>query len=340
MMSDGLRTAVLNTLFALVHPGQRFFWLFLLASSAIAIFLSYLSLPGARVRSARATLKLAFPVGVYLHRSALLDYRYAVINSALSVLIVCATGFGTVLVTQWTLAGLGAIWTPSSQPPEASLAVGLLYAFMALAAFDTANFFAHYLQHRIPALWEFHKVHHSAEVLTPITVLRMHPVDDIVTATTHALGFGLANGVFLHLYGGPATQVSVLGTNVFFFIYFVCAYHLRHSHIWVMFPKGVREIFSSPALHLIHHSKAEHHWDKNFAPVFTFWDWLFGTLYQPLDREQIEIGIAEGDAQALHSVGQLYITPVRKAFALLGFPATSASNPATGQIVSPPVARP
>jgi sterol desaturase/sphingolipid hydroxylase (fatty acid hydroxylase superfamily) len=31
--------------------------------------------------------------------------------------------------------------------------------------------------HRIPVLWEFHKVHHSAEVLTPISLYRAHPVD-------------------------------------------------------------------------------------------------------------------------------------------------------------------
>ena len=31
--------------------------------------------------------------------------------------------------------------------------------------------------HRVPALWEFHKVHHSAEVLTPLTEWRQHPLE-------------------------------------------------------------------------------------------------------------------------------------------------------------------
>src|ERR1039458_8498353 len=35
------------------------------------------------------------------------------------------------------------------------------------------------LFHAIPALWEFHKVHHSAEVLTPLTEMRTHPVEII-----------------------------------------------------------------------------------------------------------------------------------------------------------------
>jgi len=314
-MWDTISGPAFNTLLALVQPGQRFFWLFLLASALTAIAACMFSLPVSEDASAAKTLERAFPRDIFLHPSALLDYRYAAINAVLSVLIVAATGIATVSVTQWTVAALGGL--DGAGVAEANLPVGLLYGFLALASFDTANFFAHYLQHKVPALWEFHKVHHSAEVLTPITVLRMHPVDDMVTAATHSLAFGLANGVFLHLYGGPVTQVSVLGTNVFFFLYFIGAYHLRHSHLWVMFPKGLRDVLSSPALHLIHHSKAEQHWDKNFAPVFTFWDWMFGTLYQPHTREQIEVGIAEEDTRQLRSVRQLYLTPIGKALRLL-----------------------
>lgn len=317
-MWDYILVAVLNTLLALVQPGQRFFWLFLLASVAVAIAICLLSLPKGTGAPAEKALETAFPKDVFLHRSALLDYRYAAINSILSVLIVVATGFATVVVTQWTAAALGALSGLDAPPVEAGLVVGLIYAFLALAAFDTGNFFAHYLQHKVPALWEFHKVHHSAEVLTPITVLRMHPIDDMITGALHALTFGVSNGVMLSLYGGPVTQVSVLGTNVFFFVYFISAYHLRHSHLWVMFPRGVRAIFSSPALHLIHHSRAERHWDKNFAPVFTFWDWLFGTLYQPEGREDFEVGIAAEDTAELQTVGELYLTPVRKALRLIG----------------------
>ncbi len=323
-MWDTLEVAALNTLMALVQPGQRFFWLFLLVSLVMAIAICLFSLPKGTSEPAERALESAFPKDIYLHRSALLDYRYAAINAILSVLIVVATGFATVVVTQWTAAALGGLTGLDATPVEANLAIGLLYAFLALAAFDTGNFFAHYLQHKVPALWEFHKVHHSAEVLTPITVLRMHPIDDMITGALHALTFGVSNGVFLSLYGGPVTQVSVLGTNVFFFLYFISAYHLRHSHLWVMFPKGMRAVLSSPALHLIHHSKAERHWDKNFAPVFTFWDWLFGTLYQPVAREEFDIGIAAEDTAELQSVGELYLTPLRKVLRLFGLPLASS----------------
>ena len=47
--------------------------------------------------------------------------------------------------------------------------------------------------HKIPALWEFHKVHHSAEVMTPLTELRQHPVEIIVVVNL----IGLATGPHL-----------------------------------------------------------------------------------------------------------------------------------------------
>ena len=47
-------------------------------------------------------------------------------------------------------------------------------------AFELGYWFHHYLSHRIPFMWEFHKVHHTAEVLTPVTIFRVHPLDTVV----------------------------------------------------------------------------------------------------------------------------------------------------------------
>jgi hypothetical protein len=44
-------------------------------------------------------------------------------------------------------------------------------------AYELAYWFAHYCFHKVPALGEFHKVHHSAEVMTGLTELRQHPVE-------------------------------------------------------------------------------------------------------------------------------------------------------------------
>ena len=43
-------------------------------------------------------------------------------------------------------------------------------------AYELGYWLNHYLSHRIAFLWEFHKVHHSATVLTPLTNFRVHPI--------------------------------------------------------------------------------------------------------------------------------------------------------------------
>ena len=43
-------------------------------------------------------------------------------------------------------------------------------------AYELGYWLNHYVPHRVPFLWEFHKVHHSATVLTPLTNFRVHPV--------------------------------------------------------------------------------------------------------------------------------------------------------------------
>jgi sterol desaturase/sphingolipid hydroxylase (fatty acid hydroxylase superfamily) len=82
-----------------------------------------------------------------------------------------------------------------------------------------------------------------------------------------------------------------------------------------MFPRGIRDHISSPALHHIHHSKHSRHFDKNFARFFTFWDRLAGTLYIPEQEEELEFGLEDKDQRELSTPWQLYVTPFRKVVA-------------------------
>ena len=68
--------------------------------------------------------------------------------------------------------------------------------------FDFATVLVHYAMHTMSVLWPFHKIHHSAEVLTPVTLFRMHPVD-LFLSTAAVLAFsGAGLGLFGHLTGG------------------------------------------------------------------------------------------------------------------------------------------
>ena len=140
-----------------------------------------------------------FPKRIYTHASAIVDYKFFFVNRLVFPIFLAPFVLGSAAVSGWTAGVLESV----AGAPEAALAPGpavnLLLTALAIVAFDAGLFVAHYLQHKVPLLWEFHKVHHSAEVLTPITVYRMHPVDDLLSGTTVALTTGLVYGVFAYL---------------------------------------------------------------------------------------------------------------------------------------------
>jgi sterol desaturase/sphingolipid hydroxylase (fatty acid hydroxylase superfamily) len=58
-------------------------------------------------------------------------------------------------------------------------------------------------------------------------------------------------------------------------------------------------VLVSPHMHQAHHSADAAQHDKNFATVFSLWDWMFGTLYLPAREERFRFGVDEPAAEAL-----------------------------------------
>src|SRR5712692_6347813 len=145
--------------------------------------------------------------------------------------------------------------------------------------------------HRIPALWEFHKVHHSAEVLTPITFYRSHPVDMLGQTVAEALASGIVTSVFLYVFGPSLTLTTILGVNAFRFAFYLFGANLRHSHICLSFGSMIEHLVISPAQHQIHHSADPKHFNRNYGSEFAIWDWVFGSLYCARREERITLGL-------------------------------------------------
>ena len=108
----------------------------------------------------------------------------------------------------------------------------------------------------IPVLWAFHKVHHSATALNPLTVFRTHPIESIVFSLRGALVQGICIAVFVFFFGGQVQLVTVFGAGILNFLFNALGANLRHSHIPIGFWKPVEYVFISPAQHQIHHSTA------------------------------------------------------------------------------------
>jgi sterol desaturase/sphingolipid hydroxylase (fatty acid hydroxylase superfamily) len=146
---------------------------------------------------------------------------------------------------------------------------------------DFIHWNVHRLLHRVPTLWEFHKVHHSVEQMGFAAHLRFHWMETIVYRTIEyiplaMIGFGIQEFLLVHLFA------LAIG-------------HFNHSNISV--PLGpLKYIFNNPQMHIWHHAK--HIPTKtgvNFGISLSLWDYLFGTDYIPKDGRDESLGFDDMD---------------------------------------------
>lgn len=298
--------------FSLVIPHERLFIAYLLSSLALA-FIAYLAFRSSTALEKPDTSKgfwqFVFGGEAYTHKSAVQDYVFFLTNAVAYYFFAAQFLLSNHVFSLSTYQLAETIFGPLNTPLLDSTATKIGYTLVALLLGDFAVYLSHYLTHKNGILWHFHKVHHSAEVLNPVTLHRMHPVDLLLNALIAALLVGLATGGFFYLSGDAPGQYEVMGINIAVFLFYIIGYNLRHSQVWLSWGKKLSYIFISPAQHQIHHSTAPRHMDKNFGLIFSFWDHLFGTLYVPEKYEKIEYGIKKSEKNPFNSVWELYVMP-------------------------------
>jgi len=136
-----------------------------------------------------------------------------------------------------------------------------------LVSIDFVKWSIHNLLHRVPWLWEFHKVHHSIVELDWMGDWRFHwgemlVYNALLYAPTALLGasakVALAVGVFDTLIG-----------------------HFAHANLrWRI--GWLKYVINSPQMHIWHHNHPDcGPVNRNFALTLSVWDWLFGTAHLP-----------------------------------------------------------
>ena len=292
-------------------PATMIYWPYLISAGVLAV-----AVPAILDRPRfRETLVRQFSRKVWWAPSARADYVYYVANGILFPLIVAPAILTSFEIGSWISAQLTAGFGPRDTPFMGETGLRIAYTVAFFLAYDLGRFLAHWIQHQSNFLWQFHKVHHSAEVLTPITSFRVHPVDLFIMALGGNLAGGLMTGVFLYLGAGSVSIYMFLGLHLGVGIYNLIG-NLRHSHVWLDYGP-LNYVFISPAQHQIHHSLELRHRNKNCGFAFAFWDALFGTLYVPKHREEFAMGLGDGTDGAWHAFGRLYIWPVVMAGRLL-----------------------
>lgn len=156
---------------------------------------------------------------------------------------------------------------------------------------DLLIYWAHRLQHHVGFLWQFHKVHHSAQHLDWLAAHREHPLDTIYTV-------GLINL--------PAILMGFSIGSIEGFVAFRGIWAI-YIHSNVRLPIGpLRWIIGAPELHHWHHDLDRR--AGNYANLSPLMDLAFGTYRCP-DHEPEAFGIDE--KMSRHYLGQM-IEPLYK----------------------------
>ena len=144
---------------------------------------------------------------------------------------------------------------------------------------DFVQYWAHRAFHRIPFLWTFHAIHHSAERMDWLAGSRLHIIDIVVTR-------GLS---YMPLFALGFADAALLGYGV------IVTLQATLIHANVRFKFGpLRYWLVTPQFHHWHHSDEDAAIDKNFAVHLPIWDWLFGSYYLPGEQWPASYGV-KGD---------------------------------------------
>lgn len=288
--------------------GHRLFWMYLLSYLAIACLLCMFRKP--KQSSLFAAL---LPREVYTNRSFFTDVKIYLLNGVMaSVLSIGVIVSSAALVASIITDLLAGSWVSANIGMTPNTASTMMFSVAFVLLTDLGLFAAHYISHKVPFFWAFHKVHHSAEVLTPVTAYRFHPVDTVLNSFILSLTVGPLIGLYQHLYTTDLVAASSLVYGNVMFLFLLTA-NFRHSHFALHFPKSLSRWLVSPAMHRVHHSTNPIHFDKNLGIVFSVWDRIANTYFLPDKDVVLEFGIGGGEEKKYRKLISCYLLPIEQA---------------------------
>ena len=204
-------------------------------------------------------------------------------------------------------AGFSAI-SVSATNWTSSQSFGLLHLFdthvlvelaIALVLLDlTAQYWAHYLLHKVRWMWRMHVIHHSDTKVDATTGTRLHP-GDFVVREVFALGA-------LILTGAPLAFYVIYRVTTIFFTF------LTHANISLPARADavLSLVFVTPDMHKFHHHFERPWTDMNFGGILSVWDRMFGTFVYG-DPRQVNYGVDVADPARDEDVMHQFALPFR-----------------------------
>ncbi len=288
---------------AFFDPTDRVFWPFSVGSVVLAMLVWVGQRPRVQL------LRFLFPSRIWLHPSARLDYQFFVLKGVLRFLWVPAWAAWTLGWAVWVVGALDELLGTRGRPSISPVLATSIYTVVLFVGWDLSRYVFHRLFHGVPFLWSFHRVHHSAEVLTPLTLYRTHPVESFLYSVRGVLVTGTITGLFFYVFRERTLQVQLLGVNAIGFLFNLAGGNLRHSHVRLSY--GPLEwLFLSPAQHQLHHARTNACAPVNYGTWLSLWDGLGGTLQRTAKQSFVRFGLSgPGGPFSQHSLKAQLLSP-------------------------------
>jgi len=191
---------------------------------------------------------------------------------------------------------------------------GWLETVLGVVLLDYTLYIWHVLEHKVPALWRFHAVHHVDLDLDASTAFRFH--------------FGeLAASV-----PWRAAQIVCIGvtprTLALYQRLLMLSIMFHHSNVRIptRAEKWLSRIIVTPRLHGIHHSVVGKEVNSNWSSGLTIWDRIHHTLRPEATRDDVTIGLAEYRDPAELTLPKVLKMPFSSALAIITVAATPAAE--------------
>jgi sterol desaturase/sphingolipid hydroxylase (fatty acid hydroxylase superfamily) len=161
---------------------------------------------------------------------------------------------------------------------------------------DFVQYWQHRLFHKIPALWRFHAVHHSAQSMDWIAGARMHFIEILILRGTTVI---------------PMIVLGFSQSAVNAYIFFIYLYStFVHANLGWNFG-WIERFLVTPRFHHWHHGIEKEAIDVNFAVHFPWLDKMFGTHHMPEDGRWPE-GYGIGGHPVPKGYVQQFLHPFRR----------------------------
>lgn len=174
----------------------------------------------------------------------------------------------------------------------------VLDIMLSVALLDYTLYIWHYLTHKVPFLWRFHKPHHVDLDLDASTALRFHVGELLLSVPWRAAQ--------VRLLGISPLSLAIWQTLTLMEIMF----HHSNIRLPLEVERRLSRIIVTPRMHGIHHSIVKTETDSNWSTIFSWPDRLHGTMRLNVPQQEITIGVeAYQDPQEL-TLGKIIKMPL------------------------------